>query len=74
MEAILNMKENAIILQQKSHRVSIQLQNQIDKETENLLQEGRIERIDVIHDDSLTQPTVITVKKDKSNKLQTLER
>ena len=47
----------------------IQLQNQVDKEIDKLLKEGHIEKIDKIQDDVFIQPTVITVKKDKSVKI-----
>ena len=40
----------------------------MDEETSRLLKEGHIEKIDEIKDDVLIQPTVITVKKDRSVK------
>ena len=47
----------------------IQLQNQVDKEIEKLLGEGNIEKVDKTQDDVFIQPTVTTVKKDKSVKI-----
>ena len=64
-----DMKENAKITQQKGRRIPIQLQEQVDKEIEKLLKDGHIERIEKIQDDVFIQPTVITVKKDKSVKI-----
>ena len=46
----------------------IQIQNQVDKEIDKLLKEGHIEKVDKIQDDVFIQPTVTTVKKDKSVK------
>ena len=68
-EKKIDMKENAKILQQKRRRIPIQLQEQVDKEIEKLLKDGHIERIEKIQDDVFIQPTVITVKKDKSVKI-----
>ena len=51
----------------KSHnRIPIQLQNQVDTEIEKLITERRIEKVNKIQDDVFIQPTVLTVKKDKS--------
>ena len=63
------MKDNAKISQQKGHRIPIQLQDQVDKEIEKLLKDGHMEKVDKIQDDVFIQPTVITVKKDKSVKI-----
>ena len=63
------MKDNAKITQQKGRRIPIQLQNQVDEEINKLLKEGHIEKVDKILDDVFIQPTVITVKKDKSVKI-----
>ena len=68
-EIKIDMKENAKITQQKGRRIPIQLQEQVDKEIEKLLKDGHIERIEKIQDDVFIQPTVITVKKDKSVKI-----
>ena len=65
----IEMKENAKITQQKGRRIPLQLQNQVDKEIENLLKSGHIERVDKINDDVFIQPVVITVKKDRSVKI-----
>ena len=63
------MKSEAKITQQKGRRLPIQLQEQVDKEREKLLKEGHVEDVDKIQDDVFIQPTVITVKKDKSVKI-----
>ena len=63
------MKDDVKITQQKGRRVPIQLQNQVDNEIQKLLKEGHIEKVDKIQDDVFIQPTVITVKKDKSVKI-----
>ena len=63
------MKEIAKNTQQKGRRIPIQLQEKVDKEIEKLLKEGHIEKVKKIQDDVYIQPTVITVKKDKSVKI-----
>ena len=68
-EIKFDMKENAKITQQKGRRIPIQLQEQVDKEIEKLLKEGHIEKVKKNQDDVFIQPTVITVKKDKSVKI-----
>ena len=62
------MKENARVTQQKRRRIPIQLQKQVDKQMNKLLEQGHIEKIDSIKDDVFIQPVVITVKKDCSVK------
>ena len=57
------------VSQQKGRRIPIQLQEQDDKEVEELLKDGHIEEIDKIQDDVFIQPTVIAVKKDKLVKI-----
>ena len=68
-EIKIKMEDDVRITQQKGRRIPIQLQNQVDKEIEKLLKEGHIEKVDKIQDDVFIQPTVITVKKDKSVKI-----
>ena len=68
-EIKIDAKSEAKITQQKGRRKPIQLQQQVDKETEKLLKEGHIEKVDKIQDDVFIQPTVITVQKDKSVKI-----
>ena len=68
-EIEITMKDNAKITQRKERRIPIQLQNQVDEEINKLLKEGHIEKVDKIQDDVFIQPTVITVKKDKSVKI-----
>ena len=68
-EIEIDIKSEAKVTQQKGRRIPIQLQEQIDKEIEKLLKEGHIEKVDKIQDDVFIQPTVITVKKDKSLKI-----
>ena len=68
-EIKIDVKSEAKITQQKGRRIPIQLQEQVDKEIEKLLKEGRIEKIDKIQDDVFIQPTIITVEKDKSVKI-----
>ena len=63
------MKKNAKISQQKGRRIPIQLQEQVDKEIKKLLKEGHIEKVKKVQDDVFIQPTVVTVKKDKSVKI-----
>ena len=68
-EIKIDMKQDAKITQQKGRRIPIQLQDQVDSEIQKLLKEGHIEKVDKIQDNVFIQPTVITVKKDKSVKI-----
>ena len=67
-EIKIKLKPDAKITQQKGRRIPIQLQNAVDAEIKRLLKEGDIEKINEIKDDVFIQPTVITVKKDRSEK------
>ena len=64
----INLKNEARVSQQKGRRIPIQLQKAVDDEIKRLLKEGHIEKIDEIKDNVFIQPTVITVKKDRSVK------
>ena len=64
-----DIKNDMKVTQQKGRRVPIQLQEQVNKESEKLLKEGHIEKVDKIQDNVYFQPTVITVRKDKSVKI-----
>ena len=68
-EIKIKLKPDAKITQQKGRRIPIQLQNAVDAEIKRLLKEGHIEKINEIKDDVFIQPTVITVKKDRSVKI-----
>ena len=63
------MRPEAKTTQQKGRRIPIQLQKAVDEEIKSLLKDGHIEKIDGIKDDVFIQPTVITVKKDRSVKI-----
>ena len=65
----IKMKNDAKITQKKGRRIPLQLQNQVDNEIEKLLKEGNIEKVDKIQDDVFIQPTVKTLKKEKSVKI-----
>ena len=65
----INFKTGAKITQEKGRRTPIQLQKALDEEIGRLLKEGHIERINEIKDNVFIQPTVITVKKDRSVKI-----
>ena len=65
----INLKSEAKESQQKGRLIPIQLQKAVDEEINHLLKEGYIEKIDGIKDDVFIQPTVITVKKDRSEKI-----
>ena len=62
-------KENCIPKQQKGRRIPLQLQNSVEKELEKVLKSGHIEKVSEIKDDVFIQPTVITVKRDKTIKI-----
>ena len=63
------MNDGTRVTQQKGRRVPIQLQEQVDKEIQNLLEQGHIQKVNNIKDDLFIQPVVITVRKDRSVKL-----
>ena len=65
----IDIKNETKVTQQKGRRIPIHLQEQVDKEIEKLLKEGHIEKVDKIQDNVFIQPTVITVKEDKSVKI-----
>ena len=67
-EIKINRKSNAKTSQEKSRRVPIQLQEQVDKEIEELT-ESHLERVEKFQDDVFIHPSVINVKKDKSVKI-----
>ena len=60
-------KENCVPKQQKGRKIPLQLQNSV--EIKKLIKMGHIEKVNEIKDDVFIQPTVITVKKDKSIKI-----
>ena len=68
-EIKIDMKDIAKISQQKGRHIPIQLQDQVDKEIEELLKDGHTEKVDKIQGDVFIQPTVNTVKKVKSVKI-----
>ena len=57
----IQFKQNAKITQQKGIRVPAQLQEAVQKETERLLEEGYIEKINEVTDKQFIQPVVIKV-------------
>ena len=63
------LHKDTIVKQQKGRRVPIQLQDAVNKEVSRLLQEGHIVKVQEIKEDVFLQPTVITVKKDRSVKI-----
>ena len=65
----INFKKGAKITQQKRRRIPINLQKAVVEEVDRLLREGHIEKINEIKDEVFIQPTVITVKKDRSVKI-----
>ena len=65
----INLKSDANVSQQKRRRFPKQLQNAVDAEIKRLLKDGHIEKLNEIKDDDFIQPTVITVKKDRSVKI-----
>ena len=64
-----NFKSGAKITQQKERRILIQLQKAADEEIGRLLKKGHLEKINEIKDDVFIQPTVLTMKKDRSIKI-----
>ena len=63
------LHEGTAVKQQKGCRVPIQLQESVNKEVSRLMQESHIVTVQEIKEDVFLQPTVITVKKDRSVKI-----
>ena len=63
------LHKDTVVKQQKGRRVPIQLQDAVNKEINRLIQEGHIVKVQEIKEDVFLQPTVITVKKDRSVKI-----
>ena len=53
---------NLVPIQQKGRRVSITLQEKVDKEIETLLEQGHIQKLEECSDKYFVSPIVITVK------------
>ena len=68
-EIKMKMKDSARSFQQKGRLIPNQSQNQVPAEIDKLLTVGHIEQVEKIRDDVFIQPTVITVKKDRSVKI-----
>ena len=64
-----NFKENLKPTKHKGRRVPVHLQESVSNELRRLENEGHIKRVDVTQENVFIQPTVITVKKDKSVKI-----
>ena len=63
------LHKDTVVKQQKGRRVPIQLQDAVNKKVSRLIQEGHIVRVQELKEDVFLQPTVITVKKDRSVKI-----
>ena len=61
-------------IQQKGRRVLITLQDKVDKEINEFLQQGHIEKLKECSDKYFFSPILITVKKDGSVKLRLISR
>ena len=70
----IDIKEGARVTQQKGRRIPIQVQEQVDRGINNLLEKEHSERVDTIKDDVFIQPVVVTVKKDRSVKITLVAR
>ena len=65
----MDIKNEARITQQKRRQIPSQVQKAVGSEVERLLRDGHIKRVVDFKGDALIQPTVITVKKDRSLKI-----
>ena len=63
------MTKDATISQRKGRRIPIQMQKAEDAEIKRLLKDFHNEKVDEIKDDVFIQPTVISVKNDRSVKI-----
>ena len=68
-EVKIKLKDEAKISQRKGRRLPIQLQKSVDAEVKRLLKERHIEKIKETKDNVFIQPTVITIKNDRSVKI-----
>ena len=64
-----NFKKDMKPTQQRGRRIPVHLQESVLKEINRLQEEGHIKKVDVTNEDVFIQPTVITVKKDRSVKI-----
>ena len=64
-----NFREDMKPTQQRGRRIPVRLQESVLKEINRLESEGHIKRVDVTKENVFIQPTVITVKKDRSVKI-----
>ena len=60
------LHEGAVVKQQKRTRIPIQLQESVKREINRLLQQRHIVKVGKTKEDVILQPTVITVKRDRS--------
>ena len=65
----IEFNKDAKVTQQKGHRVPLPLQRAVEAENTKLIKEGHVRQIDNINDEVFIQPTVITVKRDKTVKI-----
>ena len=69
IEVEIQLKENAKLIQQKGRPIPIHLQQSVKNELEKLKSQGHIEKANNIDENCFVSPAVITIKKDKSEKI-----
>ncbi len=62
-------KKHMEIIQQKSRRVPIDIQQAVETEVDKLIKQGPIEKLSEIGEDTFVSPVVITRKSDGSVKI-----
>ena len=65
-EVKIKMKENALLTDQKSRRLPVQMPNGVDAVITKLLRDDRFEKLGKIQNDMFIQPTALTVENGKS--------
>ena len=69
IEIKIQLKEDARLIQQKGRPIPIHLQQSVEKEINKLTKQGHIEKANEIDENCFVSPAVITVKKDKPEKI-----
>ena len=70
IEVKIQLKDDAKLIQQKGRPIPIHLQQSVGKEINKLMRQGHIGKANNIDENCFVSPAVITVKKDKSVKIE----
>ena len=65
----IQLKKDTKPIRQKGRPVPIYFQNNVRRELEKLIEKGHLEKVDQATENCFVSPAVITIKKDKSVKI-----